>query len=242
MKLIKKFNSCEKINVYFETSISAGIYINEYINGKEIFPIKDFLEDYKGTMFGTREFQNFIIYLKRYNQRAKRKINFYGVDLEFQKHITEKILEYVPREYKNTWRNRIVKNQTNTLKINSLDEKNFEIQRENILVNNFLEIYEPNSICYMGAWHVRNDSYDDNFVKKIKSKNISLLSIEIIYQNSKMTIKANNEFKIVKVNDDFDKKQYQKYGDFYIMKNDSNQGIMPLENCVNTEMISLTKE
>ena len=73
LKIIKKFNSREKINIYFETSVSAGMYIDQYINNVAIFPIQAFIESYGGTMFGTMAFQQFIISLRKYNQRAKRK-------------------------------------------------------------------------------------------------------------------------------------------------------------------------
>lgn len=95
LELIKKFNSNEKITVFFETSYSAGLYINEYINGNEIFPLKEFIKDYKGTMFGSYELEKFIISLKKYNRRTKNKIEFIGIDLEYQKLITQKMIEYL---------------------------------------------------------------------------------------------------------------------------------------------------
>ena len=50
LKIIKKYNAREKSNIYFEIGISAGIYINEFINGNEIFSLDDFIADFKGTM------------------------------------------------------------------------------------------------------------------------------------------------------------------------------------------------
>lgn len=237
LKLIKKFNSYDNINVYFEISISAGIYIDEYINGREIFSINEFIEDFKGTMLGTSDFKDFVVSLKKYNKRAKRKINFYGIDLEFQKRIAEKMKEYLLKDTDETLYNRIISNQENTVKIDNLDDRDFEIKREETLFQNLLEIYQPNSICYMGAWHTRNSNYDENFAKKVQSKNIRALSVELLYQNSKRTIKTDKGFEVVKVNDVFDRTMYKKYGKIYIMKNDWCQGIIALKNCKSTKMI-----
>ena len=62
--------------IFFETSFTAGLYINEYIKGNEIFHLKEFIDDYKGTMLGNYEFKEFIKKLKIYNRRAKNKLDF----------------------------------------------------------------------------------------------------------------------------------------------------------------------
>lgn len=232
LRLIKKFNSCEKINVYFETSVSAGVYIDEYINGNELFPLEEFLEDYKRTMFGTKDFQTFILSLREYNKRAKRKIKFNGIDLEFQKHITQRIKKCTSKLNAH-----IKANEESTIKIKSLNDKDFEIEREKALVKNFFQVYEPNAICFMGAWHTRNNSNDENFVKSVQEKNINFLSIEILYQDSIRTVQTSEGFETININDTFDKEEYKKYGAFCIAKNESKKGIFVLKNCKGTKMI-----
>lgn len=240
LQLIKRFNAKEKIEIYFETSYSAGIYINEYINGHEIFPIKEFINDYKGTMLGSVEFENFIISLKKYNQRAKNKIIFYGIDLEFQKKITTKISEYMLKKNSKEIYNYINKNKEKINSINSLDDAHFEMKRESYLVNNFNYIYKKSkisSICFMGAWHVRDNSDDRNFIKEIRKNNSNILALEIMYKNSTRTIKEDNQFKTVKLNDNFDKNNYTMYGKIGILKSNKNQGIIHLEKCEKLKML-----
>ena len=225
--------------MYFEVSISAGAYINEYINGNTIFSIDDFIDNYRETMFGTKEFQNFIVGLKKYNKNTKRKIDFYGIDLEFQKDITKKVQEYLTLEHKTSIKNRIMDNQEKTTEINALDEKNFEIQREAVLLNNFVNVYKSNSLCYLGAWHIRQNSNDENFVKNLVKQHprTQMLAVELLYKNSKRTVQDNKKYKIINVNDEFNEDDYHKYGDIFILKADNSQGVMVLENCINTKML-----
>ncbi|MBR2289914.1 MAG: hypothetical protein IJ867_04785 [Clostridia bacterium] len=239
LKLIRKFNSSEKITVYFETSYSAGIYINEYLRGNEIFPLKEFVEDYRGTMFGTTELMNFIITLRKYYQRAKNKFAFIGIDLEFQKNITEKMLKYTSLNKNSDIYRRILRNRQNTEHLAHLDDAHFEVEREEILTQNFLELYHDtiNALCFMGAWHTRIRSNDKNFSKEIKKHHFNVLSIELMYQNSRRTIKEDGVFKSIQIDDKYDKEKYSMYGRFGIMKEDTSQGVLVLDNCNSLDMM-----
>ena len=241
LKLIKRFNRKEKITVFFETSYSAGVYINEYINGNEIFPLKEFVNDYKGTMLGSYELERFIISLKKYNNKCKNKIQFVGIDLEFQNKTIQKMLEYSRINNLKDVHETIVENDNNTKAIKKLNDKEYEVKREEYLVYNFNNLYasakNKKGLCFMGAWHIRDYSEDLNFIKEIRKYISNILSVEILYKNSMRTIKDSTGFNVISIDDDFERNKYIIYGNIGINKTNPFEGILILENCEELEII-----
>lgn len=92
------------------------------------------------------------------------------------------------------------------------------------------------AICFMGAWHTRDNSKDWNFVKEIRKKLNNILSIEIMYKRSMRTIKNENKFQTISIDDSVDTKKYRMYGKLGINKTNSLEGVLILENCEELKM------
>lgn len=225
--------------MFFETSYSAGIYINEYIHGNEIYPLREFITSYQGTMFGSLDFEDFLTNLQKYNKRAKHKINFVGIDLEYQKEITLKMLEYCRQNKMKSEFETILNNQKETISLQNLTDSDYEKKREKLLIKHFLVRYQKQIevLCFMGAWHVRDNSKEVNFVKEIRKEKLKLLSLEVLYQDSKRTTKQNDKFKIVKVNDKINMDDYHIYYGIGISKANSKLGMILLKDCNALKMI-----
>lgn len=226
--------------MFFETSYSAGIYINEFIHGNEVYPLREFITSYQGTMFGSFEFENFLIKLQKYNKKAKHKIIFVGIDLEYQRKITPKMLEYCRQNKMKSEYEIILKNQKETVFLQNLTDSDYEKKREKLLIKHFLVHYpkQREVLCFMGAWHVRDNLQDMNFVKEIRKENLKLLSLEIFYQHSKRTIQDGDRFKIEKVNDKFEENDYKMFHCIGICKTNDKVGRIILRNCHELKMIS----
>lgn len=214
--------------------------MNEFIQGNEIYPLREFIYAYRGTMLGSSEFETFLIKLQKYNRRAKYKFQFIGIDLEYQGEITQKMLRYTKQNKMKVEYEQIIKNQKETVSIQNLEDNVYEIQREKLLIKHFLVHYpkQREVLCFMGAWHVRDHSKDVNFVKVIRKEQLKLLSLEIFYQHSKRTIQEDGRFKIEKVNDKFEENEYKMFHGIGICKTNDKVGRIILRNCHELKMIS----
>ncbi len=247
MEHIKRFkpNDNNTLYILFETGISAGLYINEYIHGNEVFDINDFVKSYKGTMLGSIEFADFVRKLKKYVSRVNYKVEFYGIDLEYQRFVTDKMLDYIgdlPIS------KAIKKNLKNTELINNYDDEKYGKYREKFLFQNFKTIIDyigldkdfanSNIIGFVGAWHVREFEKSESLaqmIRRILKKKV--LSIETLYKYSRRTVKEDGIFKVVKVNDELEESNYKKFGTYYISKENDSIGTYLLSNCHSLKML-----
>lgn len=183
----------------------------------------------------------FIIKLRKYNLRAKNKIMFYGIDLEYQKNITKKMLNFTSNNNLTSIFSKIKNNLELTNDIANLKENQYEVLRERLLINNFMEDYflldSKNLLCFMGAWHIVDNSKNNNFVKSIRKRLKSALSLEIKYISSKRTIIDNKHFKVIDVDDMLVYDKYNMFENIGILKTNSLQGIIILNNCHQLKMI-----
>lgn len=223
-----------------EIGYSSGVYIDNYINGNEIFSLDDFVISFKNTMLGSWDFKEFIINLKEYNKTLKGKIHIIGIDVEHQKNIAVKMLEYAKTQKIKNIELNVEKNIQNVMYLDSLSDTEYEIQREKILFNNIFENYnkEKDYICFMGLYHTKYNSKDYNVVKMIDEKKISFLSVDVIYKNTIRTIKDNDKFKSIVVNDSFEKEEHKYIQDkeIYINVNKYNIGKTLIVNGKKLEM------
>lgn len=215
MKYVQKQNNNE-LNIGLELGYSAGIYINEYIHGNEIYDINEFIEEFKGTVFYTKYLKKYILKLKEHVQLGN-KINIIGIDIEHQKHIAEKVLKYVNNEEDLL---NIQSNIKYAEKIRNFDDISYEIAREEYLYSNFNKYFKDTEcICFMGAYHtslVKKDEYNTNpLCTRLKSELNNILSIEIKYINTNRKIKNGNDFEIIKVNDAVEKNVIE-FNEIYI--------------------------
>lgn len=228
---IKSFNE-DNLVCILEVGYSSGIYIDNYINGIEIFPLKDFVLEFKNTMMGSYEYGVFIKKLKDYNKTLKNKIHVIGIDVEYQENIALKILNYVNENGLEYEKNNIEKNIDNVKYLNNLSESDYEIEREKMLYNNFVNYYkkEKNYICFMGLYHTKYNSEDNNLVMMLKKYKINFIGIEIIYKNTFRTIRENDEFKVIKIDDAIMLEEYDFYPDKNIYLKNEQEGAVFIKN------------
>lgn len=235
---IKNFNE-DNLVCILEVGYSSGVYIDNYINGNEIFPLKDFVLEFKNTMMGSFEFGRFIKKLKEHNKTLKNKIHIIGIDVEYQKKIALKVLKYVNENGLKYEKNNIEKNIDNVKHLNNLSESNYEIEREKILYNNFVTYYkkEKDYICFMGLYHTKYHSEDNNLVKMLEKDKINFISIDIIYKNTFRTIMENEGFKVIKINDAIMLEEYDFYPDKNIYLKNEYEGAVLIKNGKELKMI-----
>ena len=190
-------------------------------------------------MFGTKKFEQFLLELRDYYQKTSNKIKVYGIDMEFQGVITDRMLEHTMKNNLKKEYNAIMGNKISTRIAKNYDEEKFQDFREKLLGSNFEKFFKQRSkaLCFMGAGHADADSEDQNFVKTLNNKHRSVFSSEVMYVNSKRTVREENEFKTVRVNDKYSKEDYSMYGSFGINREDKGQGIQVLSNCHHTKML-----
>lgn len=216
MKYIQKQNNNKELNIGLELGYSAGIFINEFIHGNEIYNIDEFIEDFKGTVLYTQFLKEYILKLKEYIQKGN-KVIVIGIDIEHQKHIAEKVLKYLKKEQDIQNINRNIEYSE---KIKDFDDISYEIAREEYLYINFNKYFNNKEcICFMGAYHTsleKKDGYNTKpLCTRLNTELDNMLSIEIKYINTKRKIKNGNEFEIIKVNDEIDENVF-KFDEIYI--------------------------
>jgi len=205
MKYVQDFNKEVQLNIGLELGYSAGIYINEYIHGNEIYNIDEFIEDFKNILIYTKYLKEYILNLKECVESGN-KVKVIGIDIEHQRHIAEKILKYT--DNKEDIYN-IQRNIEYAETIKDYDDISYEIAREEYLYNNFNKYFKNTEcICFMGAYHTsleKKDGYNTNpLCTRLKNELDNMLSIEVKYINTNRKIKNGNYFEIIKVNDIID--------------------------------------